>query len=54
MIVPAPDNSFGNPPEAFQRLIEMELQANSKQIHPFHAAHNQGIYGRELDIRFRR
>ncbi|CAI9781537.1 unnamed protein product [Fraxinus pennsylvanica] len=54
MSVPAPDNSFGNPPEAFQRLIEMELQANSKQIHPFHPAHNQGIYGRELDIRFRR
>ncbi|CAA3006272.1 Hypothetical predicted protein [Olea europaea subsp. europaea] len=54
MPMPAPDHSFGNPPEAFQRLIEMELQANSKQIHPFRAAHNQGIYGHELDIRFPR
>ncbi|CAI9785973.1 unnamed protein product [Fraxinus pennsylvanica] len=52
MSMPAPDNSFGNPPEAFQRLVEMELQANSKQIHPFHAAHDQGVYSHEPDIRF--
>ncbi|KAL0339450.1 UNVERIFIED_CONTAM: hypothetical protein Sangu_1467100 [Sesamum angustifolium] len=52
--IPAPDmHSGSNPPEAFQRLIEMELQANSKHIHPFATGHNQGVYGREIDMGFR-
>lgn len=50
-------NCVGNPPpEAFQRLIEMELRANSKQIHPFGPqppGHNQGIYSHELDMESR-
>ncbi|KAK4415904.1 hypothetical protein Salat_2697800 [Sesamum alatum] len=52
--IPAHDmHSGSNPPEAFQRLIEMELQANSKHIHPFATGHNQGVYGREIDMGFR-
>ncbi|XP_042046309.1 uncharacterized protein LOC121792432 isoform X1 [Salvia splendens] len=44
----------GTPPDAFQRLVEMELRANSKQIHPFgHPSHNQGIYSHELDLESR-
>lgn len=44
----------GNPPEAFQRLIEMELRANSKQIRPLAPpGHNQGIYSHELDMESR-
>ncbi|KAG6427172.1 hypothetical protein SASPL_111412 [Salvia splendens] len=47
-VVPMPG---GTPPEVFQRLIEMELRANSKQIHPFvPPGHNQGIYSHELDL----
>ncbi|KAI3449213.1 hypothetical protein Pfo_005878 [Paulownia fortunei] len=49
--IPAPDITSGsNPPEAFQKLIEMELRANSKHIHPFAPVPNQGIYGREVDM----
>ncbi|XP_052194166.1 uncharacterized protein LOC127802414 [Diospyros lotus] len=44
-------------PEAFQRLIEMERGAKSKQIHPLAAAagqtHGHGMYGHELDMGFR-
>ncbi|KAG6430184.1 hypothetical protein SASPL_108246 [Salvia splendens] len=44
----------GTPPDAFQRLINMELRANSKQIHPFGPpGHNQGIYSHELDLESR-
>ncbi|KAL1546249.1 hypothetical protein AAHA92_22874 [Salvia divinorum] len=44
----------GTPPDAFQRLVEMELRANSKQIHPFGPpSHNQGIYSHELDLESR-
>ncbi|KAK6142773.1 hypothetical protein DH2020_023121 [Rehmannia glutinosa] len=32
---PAPDINSGGPPEAFQRLIEMELRANPNHTHPF-------------------
>ncbi|XVF33265.1 hypothetical protein REPUB_Repub17cG0154100 [Reevesia pubescens] len=40
-------------PEALQRLIEMELRSNPKQISPFGAAgHSQGMYGHELDMGF--
>ncbi|KAF5946280.1 hypothetical protein HYC85_016508 [Camellia sinensis] len=55
MSLPGPDVSGGsNHPEAFQRLLEMELRANSKQIHPFAAVgHSQGMYGHELDLGFR-
>ncbi|XP_059651341.1 uncharacterized protein LOC132298967 [Cornus florida] len=55
MQLPAPDASVGsNHPEAFQRLMEMELRANSKQIHPLAApGRSQGMYGHELDMGFR-
>ncbi|KAL2469023.1 hypothetical protein Fot_50599 [Forsythia ovata] len=50
---PSPDiNSRGNP-ESFQRLIEMELQARSKQIHSLAGGRNQGIHRHELDMGFR-
>ncbi|XWS46143.1 hypothetical protein CRYUN_Cryun14cG0038400 [Craigia yunnanensis] len=40
-------------PEALQRLIEMELRSNPKQISPSGAAgHSQGMYGHELDMGF--
>ncbi|XP_021748774.1 uncharacterized protein LOC110714546 isoform X2 [Chenopodium quinoa] len=43
-----------NPPEAFQRLLEMELRANPKQIHPFAAGSpSRAMYGHELDTGFR-
>lgn len=54
MPLPAPDvNGGSNHPEAFQRLVEMELRAKSKQIPPFSAGHNQAMYGHELDMGFR-
>ncbi|XVE73811.1 hypothetical protein DITRI_Ditri11bG0148600 [Diplodiscus trichospermus] len=41
-------------PEALQRLIEMELRSNSKQINSISAAgHGQGMHGNELDMGFR-
>nr|XP_043623407.1 uncharacterized protein LOC122595150 isoform X2 [Erigeron canadensis] len=48
MPLPVPDGSSGsNHPEAFQRMMEMELRAQSKQ-------HSQGVYGGpELDMGFR-
>ncbi|KAM5555469.1 hypothetical protein ABKV19_023411 [Rosa sericea] len=53
---PAPDVAGGsNHPEALQRLLEMEMRSNPKQIHPFAASggHNsQGMYGHELDMGF--
>lgn len=52
MPLPAPD-AGGNHPEAFQRLMEMELRAKSKQIHPFGVGHSQGMHGHELDMGFR-
>ncbi|KAL6982068.1 hypothetical protein U1Q18_023684 [Sarracenia purpurea var. burkii] len=53
MQLQAPDVSGGtNHPEAFQRLLEMELRANSMKIHPFGAAsRGQGMRGHELDNR---
>ncbi|CAK9134383.1 unnamed protein product [Ilex paraguariensis] len=45
-------NSGSNHPEAFQRLMEMELRANAKQIHPFPGGHSRGMYGNELDMGF--
>uniref|UniRef100_A0A5B7AAV6 Chorismate synthase n=1 Tax=Davidia involucrata TaxID=16924 RepID=A0A5B7AAV6_DAVIN len=55
MPLQAPDVSRGSShPEALQRLIEMELRANSKQIHPYAAVgHSQEMYGHELDMGFR-
>ncbi|CAD5190120.1 unnamed protein product [Musa acuminata subsp. malaccensis] len=43
----------GNHPEALQRLIDMELRANAKQVHPASAGHIPGIYGPEFDRSFR-
>ncbi|XP_073140234.1 uncharacterized protein [Henckelia pumila] len=45
-------DSGGNPSEAFQRLIEMERRANSKQSHPFAPSHNRGSHGYEPDLEF--
>ncbi|KAL0397935.1 UNVERIFIED_CONTAM: hypothetical protein Scaly_0241900 [Sesamum calycinum] len=42
-----------NPPEALQRLIEVELRANARQIHPFAPGHSQGMYGHEVDMGLR-
>ncbi|KAL3622157.1 hypothetical protein CASFOL_033568 [Castilleja foliolosa] len=45
----------GNPPEAFQRLIEMELLANSKQTRPLAPGHNnpEMMHGYEVDMALR-
>ncbi|XP_050387619.1 uncharacterized protein LOC126803928 isoform X2 [Argentina anserina] len=56
MPAPAPDVAGGsNHPAALQRLHEMELRSNPKQIHPFASGggHNsQGMYGHELGMGF--
>ncbi|XP_048420850.1 uncharacterized protein LOC125468689 [Pyrus x bretschneideri] len=55
MPLPAPDAAGGSNhhPEALQRLIEMELRSNPKQIHQFPASgHTQGTHGHELDMGF--
>ncbi|KAG1359323.1 hypothetical protein COCNU_08G007690 [Cocos nucifera] len=44
---------MGGHPEALERLIEMEMRANSKQIHPAAAGHTPGIFSPELDMNFR-
>ncbi|KAH7842788.1 hypothetical protein Vadar_009261 [Vaccinium darrowii] len=53
----APDVSSGsNHPDAFQRLLEMELRAKSRRTtHPFPAVgHSQGMYGgHDRDMGFR-
>ncbi|KAI3743901.1 hypothetical protein L1987_56969 [Smallanthus sonchifolius] len=46
-------NSGCNLPEAFQRMMEMELRAQSNQVHPVSTGHSQGIYGHGLDTGFR-
>ncbi|KAF0911679.1 hypothetical protein E2562_011680 [Oryza meyeriana var. granulata] len=44
----------GNHPDAFERLIQMELTARSKQIHPAMAGPVPGgMYGPELDMNLR-
>ncbi|KAF5731749.1 hypothetical protein HS088_TW18G00434 [Tripterygium wilfordii] len=54
MPTPGPPDVGGiKNPEVLQRLIGMELRANSKQVPPFAAtAHNQGMYSHELDMGF--
>lgn len=42
-----------NHPEAFQRLIEMELRANAKPVHPAAAGNIPDMYGPELGMSFR-
>ncbi|KAM0934598.1 hypothetical protein DsansV1_C31g0217971 [Dioscorea sansibarensis] len=42
----------GNPP-LLNRLIEMELRANPKQIHPATSGQVPGVYGPELDMSLR-
>ncbi|XAR63026.1 hypothetical protein NMG60_11022811 [Bertholletia excelsa] len=51
----APDISGGSShPMALQRLLEMELRANAKQVHPLAAAgHSQGVHGHDLEMGFR-
>ncbi|GAV83410.1 hypothetical protein CFOL_v3_26857 [Cephalotus follicularis] len=51
---PAPEVVSGsNHPDVLQRLIEMELRSNSKQIHPLSAAgRSRGMHGHELDMGF--
>ncbi|KAM1819047.1 hypothetical protein FF2_000724 [Malus domestica] len=52
---PAADVAGGSNhhPEALQRLIEMELRSNPKQIHQFAGSgHTQGTYGHKLDMGF--
>ncbi|KAJ8450258.1 hypothetical protein Cgig2_033452 [Carnegiea gigantea] len=54
--MPPPGPEFGgayNPPEACQRLLEMELRGNPRQAHPFAAGgHGRSIHGPELDMGF--
>ncbi|GAA0169485.1 hypothetical protein LIER_23962 [Lithospermum erythrorhizon] len=51
--IPAPNiNNGSNHPEAFQRLLEMERMAKSKQIHP-PPGHSQAMYNNELETGFR-
>ncbi|XP_061360150.1 uncharacterized protein LOC133304176 isoform X2 [Gastrolobium bilobum] len=51
MALQAPEVAGGrNHPEALQRLFEMELRSNSKQMHA--SGHSQGMYGQELDLGF--
>ncbi|GFZ00965.1 hypothetical protein Acr_14g0006000 [Actinidia rufa] len=55
MPLPGPHHGGGNNhSEAFQRLLEMEHRANSKQIPPFAAVgHSQGMANHELEMGFR-
>lgn len=50
---PVVGGGTGGRPEALERLIEMEMRANSKQIHPAAAGYIPGIFGPELDTNFR-
>lgn len=44
----------GNHPDAFERFLQMELTARSKQMHPAMAGHVPGgMYGPELDMNLR-
>ncbi|XP_058105656.1 uncharacterized protein LOC131249108 [Magnolia sinica] len=51
--MPGPVGDGGNHLEVLERLMEMELRANSKQMPPAAAGHGPGIYGPELDMAFR-
>ncbi|KAG8391874.1 hypothetical protein BUALT_Bualt01G0232300 [Buddleja alternifolia] len=54
LVEPAQEiNPGSTPPEAFQRLLEMELRANSKQIHPLAPGHSQVMSGHDIDMGFR-
>ncbi|XP_073011809.1 uncharacterized protein [Typha latifolia] len=50
---PAFVDDGGTHPEALQRLIEMELRAKSKHIHPAAVDHVPSIYGPEFNMNFR-
>ncbi|XP_072964910.1 uncharacterized protein [Typha angustifolia] len=50
---PAFVDDGGTHPEALQRLIEMELRAKSKHIHPAAVDHVPSIYGPEFNLNFR-
>ncbi|KAK1425164.1 hypothetical protein QVD17_20510 [Tagetes erecta] len=51
----AVSSSGSNHPEALQRMIEMELRAQSERVRPVNAGHGQEVYGHahELDMSFR-
>ncbi|KAK9757896.1 hypothetical protein RND81_01G193700 [Saponaria officinalis] len=55
MPIPGTELGAGNqPPEAFQRFLEMERQANPKQMHPFaNSGPSQGKFGHEFDMGYR-
>ncbi|KAK9749447.1 hypothetical protein RND81_02G126300 [Saponaria officinalis] len=50
MTPPGPELGVSNsPPEAFQRLLEMEMRANPKQVHPFATGGpTEAMYGHAL------
>ncbi|XP_042436546.1 uncharacterized protein LOC122022580 isoform X1 [Zingiber officinale] len=43
----------GNHPDAFQRLMEMEMRANQKHAHPAAAGHIPSMFGPGFDMNFR-
>lgn len=52
--VPVPGSGGGTHPEALERLIEMEMRANSKQMHPPVGVQIPGIYAPEnMNFRYR-
>ncbi|KAL9228903.1 hypothetical protein vseg_004433 [Gypsophila vaccaria] len=55
MTIPGNELGAGNhPPEAFQRFLEMELQANAKQMHPFAGSGpSRGSFGHGFDMGYR-
>ncbi|KAG8069522.1 hypothetical protein GUJ93_ZPchr0006g45848 [Zizania palustris] len=54
MAGPSGSELRGNHPDAFERLIQMELNARSKQIHPAMAGTVPGgMYGHEVDMNLR-
>lgn len=42
-----------NHPDAFHRLMEMEMRANQKHAHPAAAGHIPSMCGPEFDVNFR-
>ena len=44
---------MGGHPGALERLIEMEMRANAKQIHPAAVGHTPGICSPDIDMNFR-
>lgn len=53
MGIPGSGVGGGSHPETLERLIEMELRRNAKQMPQVAAGHGPGIYGPKLDMPFR-